>query len=126
VALPPPHHVPFEELVRRALDDLPPPAQALLEQVAIVIDDELEPGQRREQHLGPGEDLYGLYEGVPITEYGADQVPFPNKITLFRLPLEADFPDPDELAEQVRRTVLHELGHHLGIDDDRMHDLGLA
>jgi predicted Zn-dependent protease with MMP-like domain len=49
----------------------------------------------------------------------------PNKITLFRLPLEADFADPSELAAEVRRTVLHELAHHLGIDDDRLHALGM-
>jgi predicted Zn-dependent protease with MMP-like domain len=48
----------------------------------------------------------------------------PNRITLFRLPLEADFPDPDDLADEVRITVIHELAHHLGIDDERLHDLG--
>jgi predicted Zn-dependent protease with MMP-like domain len=50
-------------------------------------------------------------------------VPFPNKITLFQLPLETDFPDPDELEEQVRITVLHELAHHAGIDDERLREL---
>jgi predicted Zn-dependent protease with MMP-like domain len=52
-------------------------------------------------------------------------VPFPNKISLFRIPLEEDFPDPDELADEVRITVIHELAHHLGIDDDRLDELGL-
>jgi predicted Zn-dependent protease with MMP-like domain len=66
-----------------------------------------------------------LYDGVPRTEWGADLVPIPNKISLFRLPLEEDFPDPLDLAAEVRLTVLHELAHHLGIDDDRLEELGL-
>jgi predicted Zn-dependent protease with MMP-like domain len=75
--------------------------------------------------MRPGETLYGLYEGTPGVVYGADWVALPNKITLFRLPLEADFADPYELAEEVRRTVAHELAHHAGLDDARLHELGL-
>ena len=55
----------------------------------------------------------------------SDWVALPNRITLFRLPLEEDFPDPDDLAEEVRITVIHELAHHLGIDDDRLGELGV-
>jgi predicted Zn-dependent protease with MMP-like domain len=62
---------------------------------------------------------------VPRTEWGADWVSVPNKISLFRLPLEEDYPDPDDLADEVRITVIHELAHHLGIDDSRLHDLGI-
>jgi len=90
-----------------------------------VIDDEPTPRQRMENELGPEEMLYGLYEGVPRTEYGAEWVAVPNRITLFRLPLEEDFPDPRDLAEEVRITVIHELAHHLGIDDDRLGELGV-
>jgi len=118
-------HEPFERLVERALDRLPASVRRLLENVAIVIEDEPDRQQRREQGLAPDETLYGLYEGTPVVEYGADWVPFPNKITLFRLPLEEDFPDPDELAKEVRRTVIHELAHHAGFGDDRLHDFGL-
>ena len=75
--------------------------------------------------IGPDETLYGLYEGVPRTEWGADWVAVPNRITLFRLPLEEDFADPDDLADEVWVTVIHELAHHLGIDDDRLHELGV-
>jgi predicted Zn-dependent protease with MMP-like domain len=74
----------------------------------------------------PADDwLYGLYEGVPATEWGADFAALPNKISLFQLPLETDFPDPEDLAEQVRITVIHELAHHAGIDDERLHELGV-
>ncbi len=115
----------FERLVGSALDTLPAGVQRLLEDVAIVIDDLPTPEQLRENELDDDETLYGLYEGTPATLYGSDWVPLPNKITLFRLPLEEDFPDPDDLAEQVRVTVLHELAHHAGIDDDRLETLGL-
>ena len=62
---------------------------------------------------------------MPRTEWGADWRAVPNRITLFRLPLEADFADPDDLADEVWVTVVHELAHHLGIDDDRLHQLGV-
>jgi predicted Zn-dependent protease with MMP-like domain len=115
----------FERVVAEALDALPPETQRLLGLVAIVIADWPTPAQAME---GTGEEdgwLYGLYEGTPMIEYGADQVAFPNKITLFRGPLEADFPHPGDLAEEVRITVLHELAHHLGMDHDRLAQLGL-
>ena len=118
-------HVSFEQLVERALGGIPSPFRELLVEVAIVIDDEPTRDQLAESYLAKDEALYGLYEGVPRTEYGADWVAAPNRITLFRLPLEEDFPDPDDLAEEVRITVIHELAHHLGIDDDRLGELGV-
>jgi len=114
----------FEDLVERALAAIPEPFAVLLERVAIVIDDEPTRQQLRENGLRPDETLYGLYEGVPLVEYAADWSPVANKITLFRFPLEEDFPDPDELADEVTRTVVHELAHHLGIDDRRLDELG--
>jgi predicted Zn-dependent protease with MMP-like domain len=106
----------FERLVEDALDGLPANVQRLLENVAIVIEDEPPVGD---------EDLYGLYEGVPVVEWAADSAAVPNKITLFRLPLEDDFPGASELTEEVRRTVAHELAHHAGLDDARLHELDL-
>ena len=120
-----PAHLPFEELVAAALAELPADIQRLLENVAIVIDDDPSAEQLREQGMAADETLYGLYEGTPAVVYGADWVALPNKITLFRLPLEADFADPEGLADEVRRTVVHELAHHAGIDDRRLHGLGL-
>jgi predicted Zn-dependent protease with MMP-like domain len=120
-----PRHDAFARLVERALAGVPMPFRAALGEVAVVIDDEPSVRQRRENELGPDDMLYGLYEGVPRTEWGADWVAIPNKITLFRLPLEEDFPDPIELETEVRATVIHELAHHLGIDDDRLDELGV-
>lgn len=115
----------FERLVERALDRIPMPFATALDEVAIVIDDEPSPDQRRENELGPDDTLYGLYEGVPRTEWGADWVVAPNRITIFRRPLLEDFPDPADLADEVTITVIHELAHHLGIDDDRLTELGV-
>jgi predicted Zn-dependent protease with MMP-like domain len=118
-------HVGFDRLVERALAGIPSPFRDALAEVAIVIEDEPSAQQRRDNDLADDEGLYGLYEGVPRTEYGADWLPIPNRITLFRLALEEDFPDPRDLAEEVRLTVVHELAHHLGIDDDRLEELGV-
>jgi predicted Zn-dependent protease with MMP-like domain len=121
----PTRHRRFEELVEEALASIPMPFAAALEEVAIVIEDEPTPEQLSANELDPEESLYGLYEGVPRTAWGADWVEIPNRISLFRLPLEADFADPDDLADEVWITVVHELAHHLGIDDDRLHALGV-
>ena len=95
----------FEEHVRRALDELPPELARGLENVAVVVEDE-----------HPDDpDLFGLFEEQPY---------LPAKITIFRLPLKDSFPDPSELEREIRITVLHELAHYFGIDEDRLTELG--
>ena len=122
----PARHVPFATLVDRAIAGIPSPFRDALHEIALVIADEPTPDQLRENGMRPDETMYGLYEGVPRTEWGADWATEPDRITLFRLPLEADFADPDDLADEVRITILHELAHHLGIEDeDRLHQLGI-
>ena len=129
-------HVGFEELVERALAAIPSPFREHLAEVAIVIDDEPSPDQLRENDMDPDERMYGIYEGVPRTEYGADWVAMPNRITLFRLPLEEDFPDPDDLADEVtdhrdpragppprdRRRAPRRARHRLGAASERERD----
>ena len=114
----------FERLVDRALASIPAEFRAALREVAIVIEDWPTDEQLEENDLDPDDALYGLYEGVPRTEWAADWAAVPNRITLFRVPLVEDFPDAVELAREVRVTVIHELAHHLGIDDDRLDELG--
>src|SRR6476646_9393030 len=119
------HHRRFEDLVDEAVASIPMPFAEALGEVAIVIEDEPTEEQLGTNDLDDDETLYGLYEGVPRTAWGADWAALPNRITLFRLPLEADFADPDELADEVWVTVVHELAHHLGIDDERLTELGI-
>jgi predicted Zn-dependent protease with MMP-like domain len=120
------HHERFDRLVDRAVAGIPQPFRGALDDIALVIADEPSPEQRRENGLRPDETLYGLYEGVPLDEWGGDFVPVPTRIILFRLPLEEDYPDPEDLADEVRITILHELAHHLGIEDeDRLAQLGI-
>jgi predicted Zn-dependent protease with MMP-like domain len=96
----------FEEHVRRALDALPADLARGLENVAVVVEDE----NRQDP------DLFGLFEDVPY---------MPAKVTIYRRPLEEDFgDDPDELEREIRITVLHELAHYFGIDEDRLDQLG--
>ena len=108
----------------RALASIPSPFRESLSEVAIVIEDWPSDEQLEENGLDEDDALYGLYEGVPRTEWAADWAIVPNRITLFRQPLEEDFEDPAELEAEVRTTVIHELAHHLGIDDDRLDELG--
>ena len=115
----------FEGAVERAIDRLPAVLRPLLDDVAIVVEDEPSLEQLRTSGLDRDDTLYGLYEGTPPTEYAADWVQWPNKITLFRFPLEDDFPDPDDLEEEVRVTIVHELAHHAGFDERRLHELGM-
>ena len=118
-------HAGFASLVEEAVALIPPPFDEALDEVAIVIADDPTPAQLAEGGLAPDDTLYGLYEGTPRTVYAADWSTSPNKITIFRLPLEEDFPDPDDLREEVVLTVIHELAHHLGIDEDRLEELGV-
>ncbi len=113
----------FYEMVERALEGLPPELSALLDNVAIVVDDR--PDLSTPLVVDGSENtLYGLYEGVPLTErgWGYSGV-LPDKITIFRGPLERDF-EPDELEEQVRITVVHEIAHYFGFGEDRLEELG--
>ncbi len=113
----------FYELVERALEGLPPELSALLDNVAIVVDEW--PGYSTPLVSDdPDKTLYGLYEGVPLTRRGAGYYgTLPDKITIFRGPLERDFPR-EELEEQIRITVVHEIAHHFGLDDERLQELG--
>ena len=107
-----------------ALDSLPSSALQLLENVAVVIEDEPSDEQLRASGTPSGESLYGLYEGVSGVYYASDWAQLPNKISIFRLPLEEDFPDPEELSHEVQETVLHELGHHAGLDEGGLREVG--
>ena len=104
----------FDDHVRAALDELPPNIAEALRNVAVVVEDE-----------NPEDpDLLGLYHGVPLPERGDMAGMLPDTISIYRVPLEESFPDPGELQEEIRITVLHELSHYFGLDEDQIAALG--
>jgi predicted Zn-dependent protease with MMP-like domain len=106
----------FEDQVRTALASLPPELREAMSNVEIVVEDE----------NSEDPDIFGLYLGIPLTERGGEYAGvLPDKIAVYRLPLEAEFgDDPERLVEEIRITVLHEVAHHFGIDEDRLAELG--
>ena len=106
----------FADHVRAALDSLPPRLREAMSNVEIVVEEE-----NREDP-----DLFGLYLGIPLTERGGDYAGvLPDKIAIYRLPLEEEFGhDPELLEDEIRITVVHEIAHHFGIDEDRLAELG--
>ena len=115
-----PSETDIEDLVFDALERLPSPFREQLGSVAIVIEDEATPEQLASVGAGG---LYGLYQGVPRTAWGADQAQMPSKITIFRGPLVRANRTPERLAAAVADTVYHEIAHHLGISDARLREL---
>lgn len=114
----------FARLVAEALEDLPPEIRERMENVEVVIADWPTRAQLRRAGLRPGQTLFGLYEGVPLTQRTSGyNLVLPDKITIFRGPILASFRTPEEMRRQVRRTVLHEIGHHFGLDEERLRAL---
>jgi len=110
----------IEDMVVAAIELLPPEFRDQLGSVAIVVDDEASP----EQLAAVGaHGLYGLYQGVPRTRYAAESAASPSKITIFRGPLVRAARDRDHLAAAITDTVHHEIAHHFGISDARLHEL---
>jgi predicted Zn-dependent protease with MMP-like domain len=104
----------FEGYVADALDDLPAELAARFSNVVVVVEDE---------HPQDA-DLLGLYEGVALTEREDYSGALPDRISLYRIPLCLMAEDLDHLVEEITVTLVHEFGHHVGIDDERLHDLG--
>jgi predicted Zn-dependent protease with MMP-like domain len=117
---PPDIDLDIEEMVVDALERLPEPFRDQLGSVAIVIEEEATPAQLA---LVGAPGLYGLYQGVPRTRLSADGAPTPSKITIFRGSLVRASPTREALAEHVAETVYHEIAHHFGISDERIHEL---
>ena len=106
----------FEDLVARALDEVPPELAALMDNVAVFVEDEAAPGDP---------DLLGSYEGTPLTERDSMYAGvLPDRIIIFRGPILRICDTTEDVVEEVRITVVHEIAHHFGIDDDRLHELG--
>lgn len=110
----------FDQVIERAIASLPDAYVDRLGSVAIVVEDEPTPAQLASVSA---RGLFGLYQGVPRTAYGADRASVPSKITIFRGPLMRAYRTPEALAAGVVDTVYHEIAHHFGISDDRLREL---
>jgi predicted Zn-dependent protease with MMP-like domain len=107
----------FEDRVRSALDSLPAELREAMSNVEIVVEEE----------NPEGPDIFGLYIGIPLTDRHDYAGVLPDKIEIYRIPLEAEFGhDPELLEEEIRITVVHEVAHHFGIDEERLAELGWA
>ena len=103
----------FEVLVERALQDIPTELRSAMDNVVVLVDDESPPGR-----------LFGLYQGVPLTKRGHYSAAMPDRITIFKETICAACDTTEQVQRQVRKTVIHEVGHHFGIDDARLSELG--
>ena len=120
------NHSEIRKAVARVIDKLPKEFREQLRNVEIVVETRPNNELLRAEGLDPREDtLYGIYQGVPLPDRSALDPPLlPDKITIFAEPLLEDFPDPDELREEIRLTVLHEIAHYFGMEEEEIEDLG--
>ena len=114
----------FEQLVAEGLEIIPEELRGYISNVQITIEEE--PGNELLSELGipPDETLFGLYEGTPLTERTTEYSALPDRIVIFRRPLLEELDDPLDIRREVARTVIHEVAHHFGIDEERLVELG--
>ena len=114
----------FQNLVLQALSDLPEDVRHSIQNVDVVVDDVASINQIAGTGIENAMDLLGLYEGIPLTErYGYDMV-LPDKVTLFQKPIESICDTQEQMAEEISKTLIHEIAHHFGLDDDHIDRLG--
>lgn len=116
----------FERLVRQALEGIPEELRGYLDNVDMVVEDWPDQNELAGHVLEEGDLLLGLYEGLPLTERSDYSMVLPDKITLYQGSIEEVSESDDEVVEQIKDTVVHEVAHHFGIDDERLEDLGLG
>ena len=120
------NHQDIRKEVARLIDRLPRQFREQLRNVEFIVEDRPSEELLLAEDMDPEEDtLYGLYQGIPLPERSSLDPPLlPDKITIFAEPLLADFPDPEDLREEIRLTVLHEIAHYFGMDEEEIEDLG--
>jgi predicted Zn-dependent protease with MMP-like domain len=109
----------FEKVVREALDGLPPEFHYALENVSVVVEEEPGPAELADLDCDDHE-LFGIYQGVPLSDRGHEHSGLPDRIVIYRGPLLRSFRTVKRIAKEIRRTVIHEIGHHLGLSDEQM------
>lgn len=113
----------FDAIISEELDTLPEKYTSRLKNVAILYEDAPSQEQREKLQLHCNQTLFGLYEGIPLPKRGGMTPLFPDKITIFKVPLAATSKDLTELKAQVRHTLWHEMAHYFGLDHKRIHEL---
>ena len=117
----------FQRIVRQALEELPPVFRDALQNLDIQVRWAPTLGERRRARLHPGHDLFGLYLGVPLTRRGHHySMVLPDTIVIYQRAHERHCRDEAAMVEQARQTLLHEIGHYMGIDEDRLQELGVG
>ncbi len=113
----------FEAIINKAVASLPKPYVDHLANIAFIVEDEPSPAQRQKLMLRQDQTLFGLYEGVPLAARQGTTKLLPDKITLFKRPLEQASNSLAELRSRISRTVWHEVAHYYGLDHERIHEL---
>ncbi|MCX6012089.1 MAG: metallopeptidase family protein, partial [Chloroflexi bacterium] len=115
----------FELLVKKAIDTLPEEFAIRLDNVDIIVENQPMPAQLAKVKAGRGQTLFGLYEGIPLTQRGINyNMIMPDRITIFQGPIEDRYSNEDEITVTVQQVVIHEIAHHFGISDARLKELG--
>jgi predicted Zn-dependent protease with MMP-like domain len=115
----------FRRILQQALDDLPKRFRDALDNIAIVVEEWPPDWLLDDLGIPPDDTLYGFFHGVPLPERSVSRTgDLPDRISIYRGPLEEDFPEPSELRRQIRITLLHEIGHYFGMDEEALSRLG--
>ncbi len=114
----------FEKIVSEAIDNIPQRYAKHIKNLAFVVDDNPSPEQRQRLHLHNNQTLFGLYEGIPLTQRNSSyNLVLPDKITIFKQPMEMTTNNLEQLTDQVKKTVWHEVAHYYGLGHQRIHEL---
>jgi predicted Zn-dependent protease with MMP-like domain len=114
----------FELLVHEAIEELPDEFRNKLENVAVIIEDRPSAELLERMDVMPEDTLFGLYEGTPLTERGFEAPLFPDRIWIFQMPIEDESDSEEDIKEEIKITVVHEVAHFFGMDDDYLEELG--
>jgi len=114
----------FEKLVNEAIAELPREFRNRLRNVAVIVEDNPAEEMLEEMEIDEGDTLFGLYEGTPLTERGFEAPLHPDRIWIFQEPIEEACETEEEMKEEIKLTIVHEVAHFFGLDDEYLEDLG--
>jgi predicted Zn-dependent protease with MMP-like domain len=114
----------FEKLVSAAVQELPREFKQKLENVAIIVEDRPSPELLEQMNIEDDDTLFGLYEGTPLTERGFESPLHPDRIWIFQKPIEEECESEDEIKDEIQITIVHEIAHFFGLDDEYLEELG--